>query len=155
MAGLKPYFFLAICGVPLLWSGGAESTNPDPTCGSDRCSTSGAVSAVPMVTTPRVERVMIQKCNSSMEDYCFHGECMYLLDLNEHHCKCERGYAGHRCAHLALVIQPLSQESVILTVVCVSLTALGIAGAAYFTYRWYKRNSSPPVQKEYQEVQMV
>ncbi|KAJ8413899.1 hypothetical protein AAFF_G00064970 [Aldrovandia affinis] len=113
------------------------------------------MTAVALVTTPQVERVMIQKCNSSMDGYCFHGECMFLLDLDEHHCRCQQGYSGNRCAHLALVIQPLTQESLILTVVCVALAVLGITGAAYLFYKWCKRSRGPPGEKQYQEVQMV
>ncbi|KAG5841376.1 proepiregulin-like [Anguilla rostrata] len=150
MQGLTASFLLLFYGLSLLLGNKAESTSPS--CSSN-CSTSGAVTATPTVST--VQRVMILKCNSSMEDYCFHGECMFLVDLNEHHCKCAQGYAGHRCAHLSLVIQPVSQERLILTVVCAALTILGFAGAAYFLYRWFKKNAGSPQQKEYQEVQMA
>ncbi|XP_061117257.1 proepiregulin-like [Conger conger] len=153
MKGLTATFLLPFYGLLLLWGNKAESTNPSPSCGPN-CSTSG-VTAVPVGSTTRKGHVMIQKCNSSMEDYCFHGECMFLVDLNEHNCKCERGYSGHRCALLSPVILPLSEESLILTVVCVSLTIIGITGGAYFLYRWHKKNTGPPRQKEYQEVQMA
>ncbi|CAB1319227.1 unnamed protein product [Coregonus sp. 'balchen'] len=64
---------------------------------------------------PRMEKVMIQKCDSSLESYCLNGECLLLLDINEHHCKCEMGYYGPRCAHLEMVFQPMREEHVILT----------------------------------------
>ncbi|KAG7481099.1 hypothetical protein MATL_G00063290 [Megalops atlanticus] len=139
MKGFRSSCLLSLYGLLLLWPH-AHSTSPSPTSGS--------------VDTPHVERVMIQKCNSSMEEYCFHGECMFLLDLKEHHCRCDKGYAGHRCAHLELVFQPLSQEYIVLTVVCVVFVVLGITGTAYFFYKWYKRNRCPPAEK-YQEVQMA
>ncbi|KAJ8380919.1 hypothetical protein SKAU_G00016970 [Synaphobranchus kaupii] len=160
MNGLKASFILPFYGLLLLWSNKTESTNPSPSCSPNHCSTSGEVTATPVVSTVSTAHggiMMIQKCNSSMEDYCFYnGECMYLLEYKEYHCKCDPGYTGNRCAHTSMVIQPLTLESLILlTVVCVALTVLGIAGAAYFLYKWYKKNAGPPAQKEYQEVQMA
>ncbi|KAL0979893.1 hypothetical protein UPYG_G00191210 [Umbra pygmaea] len=106
---------------------------------------------------PRVERLMFQKCNSSVEDYCLNGECFLLLDNNEHHCKCKKGYYGPRCAHLEMVFQPMGEEHIIVMVVFVVLLLTGIAGAVYFFCRWYKRNRCPSQQKHqlYHEVPMV
>ncbi|KAJ8005557.1 hypothetical protein DPEC_G00119180 [Dallia pectoralis] len=97
------------------------------------------------------------KCDSSQEEYCLNGECFLLLDVNEHHCKCEKGYYGPRCAHLEMVFQPMREEHVILMVVCVGLMVVGIAGAVYLFSQWYKRTRCPTDQKKqlYQEEPTV
>ncbi|XP_056136420.1 uncharacterized protein LOC130112920 [Lampris incognitus] len=96
---------------------------------------------------PRVGRLTTQSCEPSQESYCLNnGQCMLLVDLNQHHCKCERGYYGPRCAHLELVFQPMGEEQLLLTVVFVALLMIGLAGALYFFCRWYKRIRCPHQQ---------
>uniref|UniRef100_A0AAZ3PX23 EGF-like domain-containing protein n=1 Tax=Oncorhynchus tshawytscha TaxID=74940 RepID=A0AAZ3PX23_ONCTS len=152
---------LSFLGLLLVWpdvhsTDVLSSTQPAPT--SPPCSHCEAgTTADQEQSRPHMEKVMIRKCDSNLESYCLNGECLLLLDLNEHHCKCERGYYGPRCAHLEMVFQPMKEEHVILMVVCAGLLFIGIAGAFYFFCRWYKRNRCPPQQKQqtYQEVQMV
>ncbi|KAM3867628.1 epigen [Diretmus argenteus] len=97
---------------------------------------------------PRVERVMTERCDSTLDNYCFNnGQCMLLLDINENHCKCEKGYYGPRCAHLELVFQPIGEEQLVLTIVCVTLLIIGLAGALYFCCNWYKKKRFPRQQK--------
>uniref|UniRef100_A0A667ZDW9 EGF-like domain-containing protein n=1 Tax=Myripristis murdjan TaxID=586833 RepID=A0A667ZDW9_9TELE len=85
------------------------------------------------VERPRVGRLMTQRCDAALDNFCLNnGQCMLLVDTNEHHCKCESGYYGPRCAHMQLVFQPMGEEQLILTIVCVSLLIIGLAGALYF-----------------------
>ncbi|KAG7221379.1 hypothetical protein INR49_017255 [Caranx melampygus] len=60
---------------------------------------------------------------------------------------CERGFYGPRCAKVEFVIRQLGEEQIILTVFCVSLLIIGLAGALYFCCKWYKKNSFLPHQR--------
>ncbi|XP_026177660.1 proepiregulin [Mastacembelus armatus] len=87
-----------------------------------------------------VKRSERQICNSSFDNYCFNnGQCMLLVDLNEHHCKCEKGFYGPRCGKIEFVHQPMREEHIIVIVFCVSLLIIGLAGVLYFFYKWYKK----------------
>ncbi|XP_066566931.1 proepiregulin isoform X2 [Amia ocellicauda] len=142
--------FLGLLHVPHI-----HSTTPSPTCGPGQLECSTSVSPENSNGTPHIAEVRMQKCESDMDTYCFHGECMFLLDINEHHCRCDQGFTGPRCAHSDLVFKPLSDEYVILTVVCVALFCVAGAGAFYFFYKWYKKNKCTPKEKNYQEVQLA
>uniref|UniRef100_A0A3P8WSR4 Epiregulin n=1 Tax=Cynoglossus semilaevis TaxID=244447 RepID=A0A3P8WSR4_CYNSE len=68
-------------------------------------------------------------CDSTFDNYCLNqGQCMLLVDMNVHHCKCERGFYGPRCAKAELVFQPMAEEQMIVTVFCVCLLLIGLAG---------------------------
>ncbi|XP_029573913.1 proepiregulin isoform X1 [Salmo trutta] len=161
MRNPQPPILLSFLALLLVWpdvhsTDVLSSTQPAPTSpASSHCE--AETTADQEQSRPHMEKVMRQKCDSSVESYCLNGECLLLLDLNEHHCKCERGYYGPRCAHLEMVFQPMKEEHVILMVVCGGLLFIGVAGAFYFFCRWYKRNRCPPQQKQqtYQEVQMA
>ncbi|MBW01223.1 Proepiregulin, partial [Eschrichtius robustus] len=86
---------------------------------------------------PRVAQVSISQCSSDMSGYCFHGQCIYLVDMSENHCRCEVGYTGVRCEHFILTVQkPLSKEYVALTVILVILLFIIVAGSVYYFCRW-------------------
>lgn len=36
-------------------------------------------------------QVGITRCKPEMKDYCFHGQCVYVVDLNEHYCRYGEG----------------------------------------------------------------
>uniref|UniRef100_A0A3B4VL27 Epiregulin n=1 Tax=Seriola dumerili TaxID=41447 RepID=A0A3B4VL27_SERDU len=84
--------------------------------------------------------------NSSMDEplvlkfdtYCLNnGQCMLLVDMNEHHCKYDPvGFYGPRCAHPELVVQRMGDEQIIVTIFCVSLLIIGLAGVLYFCCKW-------------------
>uniref|UniRef100_A0A3B4AKH6 EGF-like domain-containing protein n=1 Tax=Periophthalmus magnuspinnatus TaxID=409849 RepID=A0A3B4AKH6_9GOBI len=97
---------------------------------------------------PHVEKRSILSCDSSFDNYCLNnGQCLFLVDLNENHCKCELGYLGTRCEHTQLVVQPMKEEEVALIIVCVVLLILGLTGALYFFCKWYRRKHLPQQQK--------
>uniref|UniRef100_A0A671XP66 EGF-like domain-containing protein n=1 Tax=Sparus aurata TaxID=8175 RepID=A0A671XP66_SPAAU len=98
---------------------------------------------------PHVVRRSTQNCDGSFDKYCLNnGQCMLLVDINEHHCKCERGYYGPRCSNPELVIQPMGEEQIIVAIFCVSLLIIGLSGALYFCCKWYKKNKFPRKQKQ-------
>ncbi|XP_032489429.1 proepiregulin [Phocoena sinus] len=102
---------------------------------------------------PRVAQVSISKCSSDMNGYCFHGQCIYLVDMSENHCRCEVGYTGVRCEHFFLTVQkPLSKEYVALTVILVILFLVVVAGSVYYFCRWYRYRKSKEPKKEYERV---
>ncbi|XP_068398922.1 proepiregulin [Eschrichtius robustus] len=102
---------------------------------------------------PRVAQVSISQCSSDMSGYCFHGQCIYLVDMSENHCRCEVGYTGVRCEHFILTVQkPLSKEYVALTVILVILLFIIVAGSVYYFCRWYRNRKSKEPKKEYERV---
>ncbi|XP_030593733.1 proepiregulin-like [Archocentrus centrarchus] len=107
---------------------------------------------------PHAVKRSTQNCDSSYDNYCLNdGQCMLLLDINEHHCKCERGFIGPRCDTPELVFQPMGEGQIIVIVFCVSLLIIGLAGALYLCCKWYKKNRFPrqPKRQGYTGVQMA
>uniref|UniRef100_A0A8C3A2I0 EGF-like domain-containing protein n=1 Tax=Cyclopterus lumpus TaxID=8103 RepID=A0A8C3A2I0_CYCLU len=87
---------------------------------------------------PLVVKRSTQNCDGTFDSYCMNsGQCMLLVDINEHHCKCERGFYGPRCSNLELVVQPMGEEQLIVTIFCVALLIIGLAGTLYFCCKWY------------------
>lgn len=152
MGNRKPSALLSLIGVMLLWPyvltknvssklQTADSTSLSAGQGGDR---------------PHVVKRSTQNCDSSFDNYCLNnGQCMLLVDINEHHCKCESGFYGPRCSNPELVVQPMGEEQIILTIFCVGLLIIGLAGALYFCYKWYKKNKFPrqPKRQGYKGVQ--
>ncbi|XP_045891345.1 proepiregulin-like [Micropterus dolomieu] len=109
---------------------------------------SAALSTGQVEGHPHVSKRSTQNCESTFDDYCLNnGQCMLLVDIDEHHCKCEKGFYGHRCSQTELVVQPMVEKQIIVTVFCVSLLIIGLAGALYFFCKWYKKNRFPRQQK--------
>ncbi|CAL8250022.1 unnamed protein product [Boreogadus saida] len=134
---------LSLSGLMLVWPSALSDTGA-------REHTAGSVSAYNEMGQQRrrVERSPIESCGSDHQNYCFnHGKCMLLVDMNEHHCKCERGYYGTRCAHMELVFQPMKEEQWVLVAVCVVMLLIGLTGALYFFFKWYRRNKCPLPKK--------
>ncbi|XP_015194540.1 proepiregulin [Lepisosteus oculatus] len=153
MTYYKAFLLLSFLGLQLLQH--VQSTTPSPLCGPGQVECSTLVSVPQSYETPQIAQVKIQKCDADMDKYCFHGECIFLVDLNEHHCRCEKGFTGSRCAHIELVSKPLNKEYILLTVVCVGLLLIALAGTLYFFYKWYKKNKCTSREKKYQEVQLA
>ncbi|XP_030272599.1 proepiregulin-like [Sparus aurata] len=135
----KPSALLSLIGVMLLW----------PYVLTKSVSSSASLSAGQGEARPHVVRRSTQNCDGSFDKYCLNnGQCMLLVDINEHHCKCERGYYGPRCSNPELVIQPMGEEQIIVAIFCVSLLIIGLSGALYFCCKWYKKNKFPRKQKQ-------
>ncbi|XP_037536872.1 proepiregulin-like [Nematolebias whitei] len=106
---------------------------------------------------PVVER-HVMSCSSSFDNFCMNnGKCMLLVDLGEHHCKCEEGFHGSRCDSPEFVTQPLDKEQILIIIFCVILLMIGLTGALYFCCKWYKKNKFPRQQKQtdYKRVQKI
>ncbi|XP_067413097.1 proepiregulin [Emydura macquarii macquarii] len=101
---------------------------------------------------PRVAQVRMTRCKPEMQDYCFHGQCMYLVDLDEHHCRCEAGFSGVRCVHSDFLTQHLSKEYLALTIL-IPFFLIAILIAAFYLYKWYQNKKKRQVNnREYMEV---
>ncbi|RVE67975.1 hypothetical protein OJAV_G00087050, partial [Oryzias javanicus] len=106
---------------------------------------------------PRVTRSAVA-CDSGFDEFCMNnGKCMLLVDLNERHCRCDIGFYGPRCSIPEMVHQKMAEEEIVLIVFCVGLLLIGLAGASYFFFKWYKKNKFPRQQKRqgYTGVQLV
>ncbi|KAM6429253.1 proepiregulin [Rhynochetos jubatus] len=122
-----------------------------PLCGPgemENCTTA----LIQTENSPRVAQVGITRCQPEMKDYCFHGQCVYIVDLNEHYCRCDVGFSGVRCVHSELVRQPLSKEYVVLTVIVVVLFLTAVSIACYYICRRYRRKKRQTNASEYKEV---
>ncbi|KAM9361078.1 proepiregulin-like [Symphorus nematophorus] len=134
----KSSALLSLIGVMLLW----------PYVLTKSISSSTSLSAGQREERPRVVKRSTQNCDSTFDSYCLNnGKCMLLVDINEHHCKCDRGYYGPRCGNPELVFRPMGEEQIIVTIFCVSLLIIGLSGALYFCCKWYKKNKFPRQQK--------
>nr|XP_040050805.1 proepiregulin-like isoform X1 [Gasterosteus aculeatus aculeatus] len=128
---------LSLLGVMLLW----PYVLPRSVLSSLQAADSSSPSAGQGGQRPHLVKRATQMCDSTFDSYCMNaGQCMLLVDINEHHCKCERGFYGPRCSQLELVVQPLGEEQIIVTIFCVVLLIVGLAGLLYFFYKWYKKN---------------
>ncbi|XP_040011622.1 proepiregulin-like [Xiphias gladius] len=140
-----PSALLSLIGVMLLWPYVLTKSVSSRLQTADGAS----FSAGRAEERPRVVKRSTQSCDGTFDSYCLNnGQCMLLVDINEHHCKCERGFYGPRCANAELVIQPMAKEHIIVTVFCVSLLIIGLAGALYFCCKWCKKNRFPRQQKQ-------
>ncbi|KAM8865805.1 proepiregulin-like isoform 1-T1 [Synchiropus picturatus] len=93
---------------------------------------------------PPMVRRSAQSCDSTFDHYCLNnGQCMLLVDINEHHCKCDSGFYGPRCSHPELSVKPMEEKQLIMVIFCVALLLLGTAGLIYFCWKWCKKNKFP------------
>ncbi|KAM3611462.1 uncharacterized protein V6R79_018912 [Siganus canaliculatus] len=75
----KPSALFPLLGVMLLW--------PDVLTRSISSSVSMTMSAGQGEERPHVAKRSTQMCDSSFDQYCLNnGQCMLLVDVNEHHC---------------------------------------------------------------------
>ncbi|XP_032604195.2 bifunctional methylenetetrahydrofolate dehydrogenase/cyclohydrolase 2, mitochondrial isoform X3 [Taeniopygia guttata] len=134
------YLFQAVLGTTVI-----------PLCGPgemENCTTA----LIQTENSPRVAQVGITRCKPEMKDYCFHGQCVYIVDLDEHYCRCDVGFSGVRCVHSELVRQPLSKEYVALTVIVVLLFLAALSLASYYICRRYRNKRRQTNASEYKEV---
>ncbi|KAL8175803.1 UNVERIFIED_CONTAM: hypothetical protein K2H54_008536 [Gekko kuhli] len=90
-----------------------------------------------------------------MQNFCFNGRCMYLVELDQHYCRCDMGYSGVRCgvSNLDLVIRPLSKEYIVLAVLLSLFFFTAASVATYYFYRWYQeKNGRFSANRNYEEV---
>uniref|UniRef100_A0A8B9SBW2 Proepiregulin n=2 Tax=Apteryx owenii TaxID=8824 RepID=A0A8B9SBW2_APTOW len=114
----------------------------------DNCTTA----LIQTENSPRVAQVGITRCKPEMKDYCFHGQCVYIVDLDEHYCRCDVGFSGVRCVHSELVRQPLSKEYVALTVILILLFLTAFSIASYYICKRCRNKKRQMNTSEYKEV---
>ncbi|XP_068423017.1 proepiregulin-like [Clinocottus analis] len=152
MGNNKPLALLSLIGVMLLW----PSVLTRSLSSGLQAAGSASLSAGPAAQRPLLVRRSVQNCDSSFDSYCMNsGQCLLLLDLNEHHCKCVRGFYGPRCSQLELVVQPVAEEQLVVILFCAALLVLGLSGVLYFCCKWHKKNKFPcqPKRQGYKGVQ--
>ncbi|XP_075045647.1 proepiregulin [Mixophyes fleayi] len=128
------------------------STTVAPLCKPGDPVESCTTAMVQTTESQRATAVKITKCDAEMSNYCMNGQCLYLVELDEHYCRCERGYLGIRCSHMDLIKKPDSEEYLALTIFLTSVLLLTAALAAFFAYNWYKSKKSSQSVQEYKEV---
>ncbi|XP_028271180.1 proepiregulin-like [Parambassis ranga] len=152
MGNSKASALLSLIGVTLIWPYVLTKSV------SLRLQDSASLTAGLGAERPHVAKRSTQSCDSTFDNYCLNnGQCMLLVDISEHHCKCKQGFYGPRCGTPELVVQPMSEEQIIVAIFFVSLLIIGLAGALYFFCKWYKRNRFARHQKRqgYKGVQTI
>ncbi|XP_053116142.1 proepiregulin isoform X2 [Hemicordylus capensis] len=106
---------------------------------------------------PRVAQVELTECKSEWQNFCFNGECIYVAERDQPHCRCYKGYTGHRCSHSILdpdlVQQPLTNEYVALALLLVIFFLAAVAIAMYYGCRWHQNKKKRLATSEnYKEI---
>ncbi|KAE8630896.1 hypothetical protein XENTR_v10001009 [Xenopus tropicalis] len=144
------YSLLVLVGVHLMYA--VNGTTVVPLCQPSESSENCTTAMVQTTHSPKPVPMKIGKCQMEMESFCWNGQCMYLVDLDEHYCRCEKGYTGIRCSHAELIYQPMNQEYLAITLFLSSLLLLAVVVAAFFAYKWYKTKKAELPHNEYKEV---
>ncbi|XP_069834388.1 proepiregulin [Dendropsophus ebraccatus] len=138
--------FLYLHILQIVWC----QTTTAPACKSgENCTTT----LMPTTVSPEVAVVRIVECAADIKKYCVNGQCLYLLDVDEHYCRCEYGYMGLRCADSDISRKgPMSEEYLALTIFLTSLLLLSVAFIVFFAYKWYALKKSSQPNQKYKEV---
>lgn len=91
-------------------------------------------------------------CLSEYKDFCIHGVCHYLKELQSHSCVCDPGFSGERCHLFILPVVKEEQRysrttalavmAVVLSLMC--LTIIGIL----LTLRYHKKSDDDVESEE-------
>ncbi|KAM9858809.1 proepiregulin-like [Aulostomus maculatus] len=139
MWNIKPSALLSLIGVLLLWPFGFTKSASSKLQPADGASPAGQGEE-----RHHVGKRSTQNCDSTFDNYCMNnGQCMLLVDINEHHCKCQKGFYGTRCSSPELVVKQMGEKQIIVIIFCVGLLIVGLAGALYLCCKWYKKNRFP------------
>ncbi|KAM9330514.1 proepiregulin-like [Gastrophryne carolinensis] len=130
----------------------ACTTTVIPLCNPEDPAENCTTAIVKTTGSPHVSTIRIAKCAQKMRSYCMHGQCLYLIEQDEHYCRCENGYMGIRCSHSDLSTQPASDEYLALTIFLTSLLVVVVVFAAFFAFKWYKLRKSSQSNEIYKEV---
>ncbi|CAN2388893.1 Proepiregulin, partial [Pristimantis euphronides] len=123
-------------------------TTVAPLCKSgENCTTAS------MATTESpVSSVRIGKCSEELNNYCLNGQCLYLLDMDEHYCRCESGYGGLRCTNSHFLTQPVNEKYLALTIFLTAMLLLAVLLVVLLAYKWYALKKSNQPNQKYKEV---
>ncbi|KAM4808638.1 proepiregulin-like [Rhinophrynus dorsalis] len=135
-----------------LVNGTATTTTMVPLCKEGESAENCTTAMVKTADSSKKAPVKITACKREMDNYCLNGQCIYHVDLDEHSCRCERGYSGSRCAHSELVFRPMNQEYLAITIFLAILLLLAVAVALFFAHQWYKNKKLRQSSTDYKEV---
>ncbi|XP_075705903.1 proepiregulin [Rhinoderma darwinii] len=130
---------------------GCETTI-DPLCKFGDPAENCTTALMHTTESPGASVVRIVECAKEISKYCVNGQCLYLLDVDEHYCRCESGYSGLRCTDSFLLTQPMTEEYLALTIFLTALLLLAVALVVFFAYKWYALKKSSQPNQKYKEV---
>ncbi|KAI2651255.1 Proheparin-binding EGF-like growth factor [Labeo rohita] len=91
-------------------------------------------------------------CLGEYKDFCIHGVCHHLKELNTHSCVCNLGYSGERCHVFTLAVgkeeqgysrtTALAVIAVVLSLMCVAIIAILLA------LRYHKKDDADVESEE-------
>ncbi|XP_026090374.1 heparin-binding EGF-like growth factor b [Carassius auratus] len=96
-------------------------------------------------------------CLEEYKDFCIHGECQHLKELNTHSCVCKAGYSGERCHIFTLPVGKEEQRysrttalaviAVVLSLMCLTIIAILLA------LRYHKKDDADVEREEKVKLQ--
>ncbi|KAM3937570.1 proepiregulin [Leptodactylus fuscus] len=137
--------FLSLYILQTVWG----DTTIAPTCKPGENCTTGLIHST---TSPSRASPRIVECAADVKKYCVNGQCLYLLDEDEHYCRCEQGYMGLRCTDTDIVKGRMNEEYLALTIFLTALLLLSVALVVFFAYKWYTLKRSSESNQKYKEV---
>ncbi|KAK9955575.1 hypothetical protein ABG768_015439 [Culter alburnus] len=90
-------------------------------------------------------------CLGEYKDFCIHGVCQYLKELNTHSCVCQAYYSGERCHLFTLPVAKEEQRysrTTALAVIAVVLSLMCLAIIAILLALRYHKKDDADVESE-------
>ncbi|XP_042566943.1 heparin-binding EGF-like growth factor b [Cyprinus carpio] len=90
-------------------------------------------------------------CLEEYKDFCIHGSCQHLKELNTHSCVCKEGYSGERCHIFTLPVGKGEQRysrTTALAVIAVVLSLMCLTIIAILLGLRYHKKEDADVEKE-------
>ncbi|XP_016336526.1 proheparin-binding EGF-like growth factor [Sinocyclocheilus anshuiensis] len=90
-------------------------------------------------------------CLEEYKDFCIHGVCQHLKELNTHSCVCKAGYSGERCHIFTLPVgkeEPRYSRTTALAVIAVVLSLMCLAIIAILLALRYHKKGDADVERE-------
>uniref|UniRef100_A0A672JXY1 Proheparin-binding EGF-like growth factor n=1 Tax=Sinocyclocheilus grahami TaxID=75366 RepID=A0A672JXY1_SINGR len=90
-------------------------------------------------------------CLEEYKDFCIHGACQHLKELNTHSCVCKAGYSGERCHIFTLPVIKKEQRysrTTALAVIAVVLSLMCLAVIAILLALRYHKKDDADVESE-------
>ncbi|XP_016095862.1 proheparin-binding EGF-like growth factor [Sinocyclocheilus grahami] len=90
-------------------------------------------------------------CLEEYKDFCIHGVCQHLKELNTHSCVCKAGYSGERCHIFTLPVGKEEQRysrTTALAVIAVVLSLMCLAIIAILLALRYHKKDDADVERE-------
>ncbi|XP_043077568.1 heparin-binding EGF-like growth factor b [Puntigrus tetrazona] len=90
-------------------------------------------------------------CLKEYKDFCIHGVCQHLKELNTHSCVCNAGYSGERCHIFTLPVSKEKQRysrTTALAVIAVVLSLMCLAVIAILLALRYHKKDDADVESE-------